>query len=83
MVASVTGTGLFTQTSAGDQWEPFGRSGDTINNRMSQLLVDPQQPNTIWEAGNFEFAPVTPWRTFDRSLTAPWTPLRSCTVPGW
>ena len=36
---------------------------------------------TTSEAGNS--VPVTPFRSFGRSLMAASTALRSCTVPGW
>src|SRR4051812_5123657 len=48
VVASVAGTGLFAQPSSSDQWTALGTAGDKIANRMSALLVDPQQPNTFW-----------------------------------
>lgn len=52
LIASVTGRGLFSSTSTTDQWSAFGTSdGHALNPILTQILVDPANPQTFWVAG--------------------------------
>jgi photosystem II stability/assembly factor-like uncharacterized protein len=52
MVAGISRNGLFAASAASDQWSPLGAgSRDAINNRLSQILDDPANQQTFWEAG--------------------------------
>jgi photosystem II stability/assembly factor-like uncharacterized protein len=51
--AGIPGTGLSVQTGGADQWTPIGTKGDKVNNRLTGIVVDPQQPQTFWESGSY------------------------------
>jgi photosystem II stability/assembly factor-like uncharacterized protein len=52
VIAGIAKQGLFSATPGSDQWSPLGAAGgDAVNNRISQILVDPANPQTFWEAG--------------------------------
>jgi photosystem II stability/assembly factor-like uncharacterized protein len=54
VIASVAQHGLFAQTSGSDQWTPLGtKGGDKVGNRMSSIVVDPDNPATFWETGAY------------------------------
>jgi photosystem II stability/assembly factor-like uncharacterized protein len=54
VIASVAHHGLFSQSAGSDQWTPLGsKGGDTISNRLSSIIVDPDHPETFWETGAY------------------------------
>jgi len=50
-VAGVARQGLFTVAPGATAWTPLGAGGDEITNRVQQVLGDPADPSTFWEAG--------------------------------
>jgi photosystem II stability/assembly factor-like uncharacterized protein len=53
VISFVNTHGLFSMPSAGTEWAEFGRGGEAINNRMAQLVVDPANPEVLWESGPY------------------------------
>ncbi len=70
MIAFVNTHGLYSSPAAGDQWTPLGASGgDTIDNRMAQIVADPDpaKAQTFWESGSYGTHGV--FRTDDNGAT--------------
>src|SRR5262249_53566851 len=53
MIALVNTPGLDSMPAGGSEWTPIGTAGDPVNNRMTQILADPANPNTFWESGSY------------------------------
>jgi hypothetical protein len=70
MIVFVNLHGLYSAPASSDQWTPLGSGGgDKVDNRMTQILADPDPANaqTFWEAGIYSAHGV--FRTDDNGAT--------------
>jgi photosystem II stability/assembly factor-like uncharacterized protein len=67
MIAFVNTHGLYSTPAAGSEWTPIGTGGDPVDNRMTQILADPTNPQTFWESGSYGTHGV--FRTDDNGAT--------------
>ena len=67
MIAFVNTHGLYSMPAAGGEWTPIGTGGDPVDNRMTQILADPDNPATFWESGSYGTHGV--FRTDDNGAT--------------
>ena len=67
MIAFINTHGLYSMSAAGGEWTPIGTAGDPVDNRMTQILADPESPETFWESGSYGTHGV--FRTDDNGAT--------------
>ena len=69
VIAFVNTHGLYSAPSNSDQWTPIGTGGDPVDNRMTQIVADPDpaRAETFWESGSYGTHGV--YRTDDNGAT--------------
>jgi photosystem II stability/assembly factor-like uncharacterized protein len=69
MIASVSLQGLWASTDGSDTWSPLGSDARSakIGNRGTEIVFDPDHPDTFWESGIYNGGGV--YRTDDNGVT--------------